>query len=167
VLDAIDQLQIAADKIYTRRVFFMNKDGDGMSIQMMYQHNAAAAELQISNTSDVVYLMYALITCQSWWEVSIFVHQDIQLNFCVSARHVYMYLYQQHARVSVCVCVCACVCTQECFRFLTERGKWWKVVAFLSTALCSLCSRTGPSAPDPAAAEIQLEVCICSAKIGT
>ena len=90
VLDATGQLQIAGDEIYTRRVFFKHKDGEGMSIQMMHKHNAEAAELQISNTPDVVYLMYAWITFQSWWEVSRFVHQDIQLNFCVSARHVYM-----------------------------------------------------------------------------
>jgi len=83
VLDAIDQLQIAADEIYTRRVFSMNKDGEGMSIQMMHEHNAAAAGRQISNTPDELYLMYALITCQSWWEVSRFVGKDIQLKFCV------------------------------------------------------------------------------------
>jgi len=43
---------------------------------------------------------------------------------------------------------------------LTARGKWWKVVAHLSTALCSLCSTSGSSAQDPAEAESQLEVCI-------
>jgi len=109
VLDSIDQLQTAADGIYNRKVFFINGDGDGMSIQMMHEQNAAVAARQISNSPDVVYLMYALITCQLWWQVSSFVGKDAQLKFGMSARHVYMHLYQQHARVCACVCVRVCV----------------------------------------------------------
>ena len=41
VLDSIDQLQTAADGIYNRKVFFVNGDGEGMSIQMMHEQNAA------------------------------------------------------------------------------------------------------------------------------
>ena len=111
VLDAIDQLQTAADEIHTRKVFFINGDGDDMSIQMIHEQNAALPARQISNSPDEVYLMYALITCQLWWQVSRFVGKDAQLKFGMSARHVYMYLYQQHARVCACVCVCVYVYT--------------------------------------------------------
>jgi len=111
VLDATDQLQTAADGIYTRKVFFVNGDGDGMSIQMMREQNAVVTACQSSHSPDEVYLMYALITCQLWWLVSRFVGKDAQLKFGMSARHVYMYLYQQHARVCACVCVCVYVYT--------------------------------------------------------
>jgi len=109
VLDVIDQVQTAVDGIYTRKVFFINGDGDGMSIQMMHEQNAAVAARQVSDSPDEVYLMYALITCQLWWQVRRFVGQDTQLKFGMSARHVYMHLYQQHARVCACVCVCVYV----------------------------------------------------------
>ena len=108
VLDAIDQLQTAADEIHTRKVFFINGDGDDMSIQMMYEQNAAVAARQISDSPDEVYLMYALITCQLWWQVSRFVGKVAKLKFGMSARHVYMYLYQQHARVCARVFVRVC-----------------------------------------------------------
>jgi len=150
MLDCVAQ----ADGIYNRPVFFVNDAGEGMSIKMMHEHNADAVARQMSDSTDVVYLMYALITCQLWWQVSGFVGKDAQLKSGMSARHVYIYLYQQHA------CVCSCICTQECCRFLTARGKWWKVVAHISAALCSLCSTSGTSAQDSAEAESRLEVCI-------
>jgi len=159
VIDSIDQLQAAADRIYNRQVFFITDDGDCMSIKMMHEQNAAVAARQISDSPDEVYLMYALITCQLWWMVSSFVGEGAQFKFGMLARHIYMYLYQCTCACA-CVCVCACMCTQECLRFLTARGKWWKVVAHLSTALCSLCSTSGSSAQVPAEAESQLEVCI-------
>ena len=90
VLDSIDQLQTAADGIYNRKVFFINGDGNGMSIQMIHEQNAAVAALQISDSPDVVYLMYASITCQLWCQVSRFVGKDAQSKFGMSARHVYM-----------------------------------------------------------------------------
>ena len=105
-LDAIDQLQIAGDKIYTRKVFFANKDGDGMSIQMMHLHNAEAAKHQICNTPDVVYLMYALITCQSWWEVSTPGHSIKLLRVGKSCIHVFVPTTCVCERVCVWVCVC-------------------------------------------------------------
>ena len=88
VLDCIDQLQTTADGIYNRKVFFVSGDGERMSIQMMHEQNAAVVALQISDSPDVVYLMYALITCQLWWQVSRFVGKDAQLKLGMSARHV-------------------------------------------------------------------------------
>ena len=112
---------------------------------------------QISDSPDEMYLMYALITCRLWWMVSSFVGEGTQLKFGISARHICTYIYPCTC-ACVCVCVCACMCTQECFRFLTARGRWWKVVAHLSTALCSLCSTSGSSTQEPAEAESQFEV---------
>jgi len=158
MLVCVAQLQTAGDEIYDRPVYFVNNAGKGISIHSMHDHNADVHARQKSgqkpNPADVVYLMYALITCQSWWEVSSFVGNYDQLKSGMSVRHVYIYLYQQHA------CVWWCVCTQECFRFLTARGKWWKVVAHISAALCSMRATSLPSALDDAEAESQLEVCI-------
>jgi len=70
MLDCVAQLQTTADGIYNRQVFFVNDDGEGMSIQMMHEHNADVAARQMPDSTDVVYLMYALITCQLWWQVS-------------------------------------------------------------------------------------------------
>jgi len=158
-LDTTEELHTAADGIFTRKVFFVNGDGEGMSIQMMRAHNEVVVASRKSHSPEVVYLMYALITCQSWWLVSRCAGHDAQLKLGMSARHLYMYLRQQHGRVCVCVCVCACMCTQEYFRFLTARGKWWKAVAHLAAALCSLCATSGSLARKPAEAESQLEVC--------
>ena len=66
VLDTIEELHTAANGIFTRKVFFVNEKGEGMSIQDMCAHNEAAAANPTSNSADVVYLMYALITCQAW-----------------------------------------------------------------------------------------------------
>ena len=111
VLDTTEELHTAADGIFTRKVFFVDRDGEGMSIQMMRAHNEAVAASPTSNSPDVVYLMYALITCQAWWQVSKCAGHDAQLKSGMSARHVYMYLRQQHARARVCVCVCVYVYT--------------------------------------------------------
>jgi len=73
VLDSTEELHTAADGIFTRKVFFVNGDGEGMSIQMMRAHNEAVVASRTSDSPDspdVVYLMYALITCQAWWQVS-------------------------------------------------------------------------------------------------
>ena len=82
MLDCVAQLQTAGDEIYDRPVFFVNDAGEGMSIQMMYDHNADVDARQKSDQksdpTDVVYLMYALMTCQLWWQVSSFVGKDAQ-----------------------------------------------------------------------------------------
>ena len=87
MIHSIDELQAAADRIYNRKVFFINDDGDGMSIKMMHEQNAAVAARQISDSPDEVYLMYALITCQLWWMVSSFVGEGAQFKFGMLARH--------------------------------------------------------------------------------
>ena len=96
VLDTTEELHTAADGIFTRKVFFVDRDGEGMSIQMMRAHNEAVAASPTSNSPDVVYLMYALITCQAWLQVSTCAGHDAQLQSNMSARHVYMYLRQQY-----------------------------------------------------------------------
>ena len=92
MLDCVAQ----ADGIYNRPVFFVNDAGEGMSIKMMHEHNADAVARQMSDSTDVVYLMYALITCQAWLQVSTCAGHDAQLQSNMSARHVYMYLRQQY-----------------------------------------------------------------------
>jgi len=108
MLDCVAQLQTAADGIYNRPVFFVNDAGEGMSIQMMHDHNADVTALQKSDQksdlNDVVYLMYALITCQLWWQVSIFVEKDAQLKSGMSARHD-TFTCTNNMRVCVCVFV--------------------------------------------------------------
>ena len=79
MLDATDQLHTAADEISTLEVFFVNGAGKGVSIEQMRVQNEAVAAKQTSNSADVVYLMYALITCQAWWEVSKCTGHDAQL----------------------------------------------------------------------------------------
>jgi len=64
VLDTTDQLHTAADGVFTRRVYFVDDKGKGKSIQDMCAHNEAATANP--HPDDVVYLMYALITCQAW-----------------------------------------------------------------------------------------------------
>ena len=122
VLDTTEELHTATDGIFTRKVFFVNDDGEGMSIQMMCAQNEAVAASPTSNSTDVVYLMYALITCQAWWQVSKCAGHDAQLKSGMSARHVYMYLRQQHTRARVCVGVCAYVYTGM-FPILDYTGK--------------------------------------------
>ena len=109
MLDCVAQLQTAGDEIYDRPVFFVNDAGEGMSIHTMHDHNADVDARQKSgqkpDPTDVVYLMYALITCQLWRQVSSYVGKDALLNSGKSARHVHIYLYQHHA--CVCLCICA------------------------------------------------------------
>ena len=99
VLDSTDQLQTAATGIYNRRVFFKDSDGEGVSIQMMHAHNALAAQHKNPDSPDVVYLMYALITCQLWILVSRLVDQNAQLKIGMSVIHTYMCSCQLHARM--------------------------------------------------------------------
>jgi len=89
MIDSIDELQAAADKICNRKVFFINDVGDGMSIKMMHEQNEAVAARQISDSPDEVYLMYAFITCQLWCMVSRFFGVGAQLKFRISERHIY------------------------------------------------------------------------------
>jgi len=79
VPDTTEQLHTAADGIFTREVFFVDSEGKGISIEQMRAQNEAVAANQTSNSADVVYLMYALITCQAWWEVSKCTGHDAQL----------------------------------------------------------------------------------------
>ena len=99
VLDTIEELHTAADGIFTRKVFFVNEKGEGMSIQDMRAHNEAAAATPHSD--DVVYLMYALITCQAWLQVStcafwtfytiyIYICMYVYIYICI---HVYIYIF--------------------------------------------------------------------------
>ena len=67
-----DQLEDAGDAIYNKQVFFQDDFGNGKSIKEMQQQNKEVASRQISDSSDVLYLMYALITCQAWWQVLTF-----------------------------------------------------------------------------------------------
>jgi len=93
----------------TRQMFFINKDGDGMSIQMMHQHNARVAARQISGSTDKVYLMYALITCQMWWQVSRFDGKDVRFKIWrVGKTCIYVVV------PTTCACVRACVCVRVC-----------------------------------------------------
>ena len=94
VLDSTDQLQTAGTGIYNRRVFFKDSAGVGVSIQEMHAQNALATKHKNSDSPDVVYLLYALITCQMWILVSRFVDQNAQLKIGMSVIHIYMCSYQ-------------------------------------------------------------------------
>jgi len=99
VLDSTDQLQTTATGVYDRRVFFKDSAGVGVSIQQMHAQNALAAQHKNSDSPDVVYLLYALITSQMWILVSRFADQNAQLTVGMSVIHLYMCSCQPHARV--------------------------------------------------------------------